>query len=90
MSTRKIKRRLQASLKEVTGCGDGVTFIVTGWRTTKAGTHESYELELTACRGAVRALLGEFRKMHHRDRAYIASQQRRIDREIGELTTEQA
>lgn len=90
MSERTIKRRLNASaLVEVTGCGDGVTFKVNPWRTTKGGTHERYLLEISVCRNSVRTILGELRKMHMRDRDRLAREQARIDREIRQLTQEQ-
>lgn len=91
MSERTIKRSLNASaLVEVTGCGDGLTFKVNAWRKTKGGAHERYLLEISVCRGSVTQLLGELRKMHVRDRAFIQRQQARIDREVRELTQEQA
>lgn len=80
---------LHVNVHSIEGCGDALVFKVNAWRENKAGKHESYALELKACRYSARILLRELRKMHVRDRERIASEQARIDREIRELTQEQ-
>jgi hypothetical protein len=88
--SKTVKLNLKCGLREVTGCGDDLTFRLRGWRTNARGNHEEYELELEACRFAVRSLMIEIRKMHLRDRERLQREEARIQREVRELTQEQA
>lgn len=80
---------LRAGLREITGDGEELVFVVSAWRENAAGNSEQYELKLRACRHSVRVILRELRKMHLRDRERLTREKQRIDREILELTQEQ-
>lgn len=84
------KLNLRPTLKSIEGCGDELVFNVNAWRENKHGRYEGYTLEFRTGRCAVRTILGELRKMHLRDRERLAQEARRIEREIKELTLEQA
>ena len=83
---RDIKLKLDAYLNGVTGQGEELTFQVDAWRTTKAGTHESYKLELKVCRFGVTRILQELQKMHARDRERLQRELERIRKETVLLT----
>lgn len=85
MNQRVINLELEAHLNAIEGDGSELIFLVKGFRTTKAGTPERYELKLKACRYAVKCLLAEIRKMHVRDRERLVRESARIDEEIGSL-----
>jgi hypothetical protein len=89
VSIRTRRLRLDCDLDTIEGNGEQLVFKVKGGRLTKNGTHERYELELSACRYSVRQLLAQIRKMHLRDRERITWEFQRIDREIAELTKEE-
>ena len=86
MNQRVIKLELDTHLHLVEGCGSELTFHVIGYRETKAGTPERYELKLKAYRCAAQTLLREMRKMHARDRERLARETARIEQEIQTLT----
>lgn len=90
MNPREIKLTLTCSLTDVGGDANELVFRLKGSRRNKANNYEFYELNLIACRHSVLELQREFRKMHIRDRARLAMEQKRIEREVIELTRESA
>jgi hypothetical protein len=83
---REIKRELKdVYLDAIEGCGDELTIKLRGYRTTKAGTAEVYDLSLKCCRYSVKQLLEGLKDMHVRDRERIQRELGRIEREVNAL-----
>jgi hypothetical protein len=72
-------------LEELIGCGEKLTLKARGFRTTKAGTPERYELEIAMCRYGVKQFLAKVKEMHVRDRERINRELARIGNEISAL-----
>lgn len=77
--TRNIKLRLRSAIFDgVNGEGNDLSFVFRASRRTKAGTDEFYNITVEGCRGTVRRILEELRKMHERDRERLKREQDRI------------
>ena len=72
-------------LEALEGSGDALEIHLKGYRTTKAGTYEEYDVIAKVCRHSVMQLLEQVKAMHERDRARLASETKRIERELGVL-----
>lgn len=86
MNRRKIKLQLECSLQGLEGCGDELTFSVSGHRKMRAGDYQFFELKLKACRYSVHRLISQLREMHVRDRERLKREEGRIQDEVKALT----
>lgn len=82
---RNRKLLLECGSPIIEGSGEMLTFKINGWRKTKTGTHEQYELELRGCRHTVKLLAEQIAAMQVRDRQRLDNEINRLKREIAPL-----
>ena len=84
---RKLEADLQTSITLV-GAGESISMEFSAWRTKESGNYERTAVKVKISRWAISRLIDELRKLHIRDRARLASEQARIEREVARLTQE--